>query len=375
MKIIHIINSLDVGGAEQMLKRLLVSDLAAHSNTMVISLINIGQIGKELRNLGFSVYSLNTHRIWHIPFTLFKLIKLLYKNNPDIVQTWLYHSDFLGGIAAKLVGVKSIIWGIRSTELRKKAYHTKLIRRLCAVLSYVIPSRIICVAHASKQKHISLGYCAKKMSVIHNGFDFSVLHSAYSERQNLRLKHGINDSHLVIGCLGRFSPVKGHDMFVSAMKSLAQDFPNARFLMIGRDLDFFNAQLVKWINATGVAERFILLGERNDVAVCLSAMDIFCLPSRSEGFPNALAEAMAMGLPCVATNVGDAAILLGKTGVLVNKENLVALTTELIAMLRLPPEARKEMGNRSSERVRSLFSIHKALLEFNAVYMECIKCL
>ncbi len=373
MRILHIITSLHTGGAELMLKRLIESfqndDNYQH---YVISLTTIGSVGKELQKLGVDVYAFELNYSLNLPLQLIRLIKKISSLHPDIVQTWMYHADLLGGLAAYLTGYRRIIWGIRVTDIHSSSIITLWIRKLCALLSTLIPCKIICVAETALQSHIEKGYDADRMIVIQNGLNFSYLASSPDQRKILRLQCGFSNNTLVIGCLGRFDPIKDHHNFVSAARIITEQYPNVYFLMVGRDLTPDNTILKKWIYKTGHNDRFVLLGQRNDVAVCLSAMDIFCLPSCIEGFPNALSEAMAMGLPCISTDVGDAGIMLGGTGVIVPKKNSKALADALLQVIALSNEQRNQMGRYAKERVMSEYSIENARARFESVYQEVI---
>jgi glycosyltransferase involved in cell wall biosynthesis len=171
-----------------------------------------------------------------------------------------------------------------------------------------------------------------------------------------------------VGSLGRSHADKDQENFVCSAALLAPQYPQLRFLMVGRDLDWDNTQLVGWIVSTGFKDRFVLLGERTDVPQCLVAMDIFCLHSRTEGFPNVLAEAMAMGLPCVTTNVGDAAMLLADAGVVVPKGNAVALAQGVEKLLALEQGALHKLGMQAKGRVEAEFSMKRAREQFEDIY-------
>ncbi|MEQ1530068.1 MAG: glycosyltransferase, partial [Methylococcales bacterium] len=220
--------------------------------------------------------------------------------------------------------------------------------------------------------HIAVGYAASKMMVVPNGYNFSWLKASLDERQTLRKKCGFNLDDVVLGSLGRFHPVKDQQNFVLAAGLLAKKFPLLKFLMVGRGLDWDNAQLVNWIDSTGYRERFVLLGERKDVPQCFSAMDIFCLHSRTEGFPNVLAEAMAMGLPCVATDVGDAAILLADTGVMVPKHDSAGLVQGVMQLLMLSQDERHVLGIRAKASVEGRYSMTIARENFEEVYRKIL---
>jgi glycosyltransferase involved in cell wall biosynthesis len=374
MKIFHIIIGLNVGGAEMMLKRLIESQLAntSHDQT-VISLTDMGALGAELRAMGVSVHSLGMRSAVHIPHVFYRLVSLIRAARPDIVQTWMYHADLLGGLAARFVGIRHVIWGVRTTDIRAGgSFTTLIIRWLCARLASYVPSRIVCVAEASRRVHVEIGYDAKKMVVVPNGYDFSKFKVSPDERNHLREEFGILWKDMVVGSIGRFDAVKDHKTFVRAAGLLVAQYPALRFLMIGRGLDWDNIQLVDWIAQTGCREHFILLGERKDIPQCLATMDVYCLHSRTEGFPNVLAEAMAMGLPCVTTNVGDAAILLGETGVVVSQGTSQLLAQGLTQLLDLSKQELHMLGVKARARVEAEYSIDKARHRFEDVYRQVL---
>ncbi|MEI6146600.1 MAG: glycosyltransferase [Methylococcales bacterium] len=374
MKVLHIIVCLNVGGAETMLKRLIESDPRSFLNTAVVSLTSLGVIGESLLNQGIRVHTLNISPLgFNIPLALWRLVKLIRQYQPKIIQTWMYHADLFGGLAAHLAGNNNVIWGIRRTSLSlSDSARTVLIMKICALLSHWIPKKIICVAEAARQAHIAAGYEATRMIVIPNGFDFSQFSVTQKERASLRLACHFLESELIIGCVGRFHADKGQDDFVKAAAIVVQQYPTVKFILVGRGCDVNNAQLMNRLNENNLQDRFILLGERRDIPVCLAAMDIFCMPSRTEGFPNGLGEAMSMGLPCVATNVGDTAVLAGDTAILVPAHNQQALIQGLFEIITLTEKQRQQMGHRAKERVISEFSMEKAQERFESVYQELI---
>jgi len=258
LKILHIIVALDIGGAETVLKRLIESDPVSIPNTILVSLTSLGAIGESLRNQGVTVHTLKLSRSgFNIPAVMWQLVKLIRQYQPDIVQTWMYHADLLGGLAARLAGYKNIIWGIRHTTLSlKDSTRTVFIMKICAVLSHWIPKKIVCVAEAAKQVHSVAGYDVKRMVVIPNGFDFSKLTATQEQGIALRLACHFSENELVIGCVGRFHPDKGQNNFINAAVIIAQHYPMAKFLLVGRNCDVNNAQLMKWLNDNSLKEHF-----------------------------------------------------------------------------------------------------------------------
>lgn len=375
MKIQHVIIGLNVGGAELMLMRLVASHIDnPNYHHTVVSLSDVGPVGQQLRELGIEVVALGLNSIFQLPSVFFRLFKLIRCQRPDIVQTWMYHADLLGGLAARLAGNRHVVWGVRTTDVRAGGSNvTAMVRRMCAWLSHSIPHTIVCAAEASRQVHVALGYDAERMKVVPNGFDMSQLVATAEQRQNLRAQFGFQEKELVVGSLGRFNPVKDQESFVRAAGILAQLYPNVRFMMVGRNLNANNTKLIRWITETGHDDRFVLLDERSDVPVCLSAMDMFCLHSRTEGFPNVLGEAMAMGLACVATDVGDAALLLGDSGVVVPKQEPAALAKGLEELLTLTPAERASLGQKARQRIHDEYTMLRTREHYEAIYSEVLK--
>lgn len=365
--ILHVITGLAVGGAEMALYRLILASRDSEYTHTVIALTPEGGMRPRFVESGIKVIVLDVR---HAPLSqIWRLYRLVRALRPDIVQTWLYHADFLGGLAARLAGIRNVIWGLRTTDVDGGcARATSLVRQLCASLSSRVPHTIVCVAEAARRSHSLIGYDAARMVVVGNGYDLSVLRASQAERNRLRAQCGFGADDIVLGTLGRFNLDKDHANFVEAAGRLARQHDRLRFLMVGKDLDAGNAELRRWIDDTGYADRFVLLGERADAPVCLSAMDIFCLSSRTEAFPNAVGEAMAMGLPCVATDVGDVAVLMADTGVLVPKANPDALAQGVAQLLALGPEYRKHMGDRARERIRATYTMTCVRQQFERIY-------
>jgi glycosyltransferase involved in cell wall biosynthesis len=372
-RVLHVITGLAVGGAEMALYRLIVNSRGSIYTHAVVALTADGAMRQRFREAGveLDVFDFKSAPISHF----FRLILLIRKIRPDIVQTWMYHADLLGGLAAFLAGARNVIWGVHSTNLvgSGRSGTTRIARRLCAWLSGMVPRAIVCVAETSKRAHAEIGYDAGRMVVVPNGFELSQLVASAEQRSLLRAQCGIGEGEVVIGSLGRFNPVKDPHNFVRAAAMLASRYPHVRFLMVGRGLDSGNAELAAWLADTGYRDRFVLLGERSDVPVCLAAMDIFCLHSRTEAFPLVVGEAMAMGLPCVVTNVGDAALIVADSGEVVAKENPISLAQGLARLLDMAPEQRLQMGQKAKARIRAEFTIERSRRHFESIYQRVIR--
>lgn len=365
MRFMHVITGLSIGGAEQAMFRLLCH--MEEKELMVVSLTTKGVLGKSLEANGFQVEALGMN-FYNFPIVFYKLYRLMKRHRPSIVQTWLYHSDLIGGLAAKVSGIRNIVWNIRSTDLRRGSFVTMLVRKFCAYLSFYIPIKIIVVAHRSKARHVQIGFDSSKIEVISNGFDVKDYEFSHADISSFRKSLGIRDGEIVVGCVGRFSQVKGQDIFVKAACNIVEKFPDTKFLMVGRGIEVTNIDLMTMFDDINHLSNFIMLGERSDIKLCLSSMDIFCLPSRSEGFPNALGEAMLAGVPCVSTNVGDAAIMGGVDIPYAIPDNIDDLTEKLTFMIRKSEKERSELGKRLKLRIIENFSIQKMVARYKDIY-------
>jgi|TARA_R100001143_G_C3360873_1_gene135503 glycosyltransferase involved in cell wall biosynthesis len=371
MNITHVIIGLNIGGAELMLARLIETQrrTAPRLRHRVISLTSLGEIGQQLQAQGIEVTALGMSSAIRGPATLWQLTRLLRQERPDMVQTWMYHADLIGGIAAWMAGIRAIIWGIRTTDITKGGSRvTRAIRWLCARLSRHIPMRIVCAADVSLRKHSDVGYDSARMLVIPNGIAIERMTATPEAVVALRREYGLTPSNRVVGMVGRFNTVKGQEDFVASTRRIASACPEARFMMVGLGCDLQNPQFKVLITQSAAADRFVLMGKRTDVPVCLAAMDVFVLPSRTEGFPNVLAEAMAMARPCVATDVGDARKVLGDSGFVVPPEKPDALANAVLAMLNASDEMRAAYGASAQHRVETEYTMVRSAQGFEALY-------
>ena len=366
-KIVHIIIGLNVGGAELMLKRLVLNSQAkGEFKHEVVSLTDLGVIGADLKKAGIPVYTLNMKSVFSILQVYFSLNKLLMQLKPDVVQTWMYHADFIGGLAAKHVGVKNIIWGIRTTDVSQGASRlTVVLRNLCAKLSYQIPSKIICAAHAAKDLHEKIGYDAAKMVVIPNGFELDKLMATEDDRRLLRKELGLSDTDIVIGSVGRFNEVKNQKLFVEIAADLIKKNPHLKFMIVGRDNDESNQILMGWLQDYNLANSFRLLGQRSDIPKCLKVFDIFLLHSKTEGFPNVLGEAMAIGTIAVSTNVGDVSYLIEEKFIGTNKKEIEEIIVDIINN-KIDIEKSKL---RNKKIITNIYDMEKIVLNFESYYL------
>lgn len=371
MKIAHIIIGLNVGGAELMLQRLVLnSSQKEHFEHCVISLTDLGIIGPKLQEQGINIYSLGMTSLSNLPLTIFRLRGLLKKINPDVVQTWMYHADLLGGIAAKSIGVKNIIWGIRTTDVAKSASKkTVYLSELCARVSHVIPTKIVCVAEKSKEYHVDIGYDETKFKVIPNGFDLSRFYLDSKKRQTLRNELSISEKELVIGHLGRFNTVKNHVNFIKACFLLFDKGYRFKAIMAGRDVTFENNEIASLFKTNDYKQMFSLLGEITDTPSFYCSADVFCLCSYSEGFPNVLGEAMACENVCLSTDAGDAYEIMSPHGIHIKSTSFVDIADAIESEILLAHRSQlKEIGRNNRKKIKDHYSIESVIEQFESLY-------
>lgn len=369
--ILHVITDLGGrGGAETVLYRYLINANAySHQRHIVVALRDRGYLGDKLVEAGVPVHALGMGGALRRPWAFLQLVMLMRRIRPDVVQTWLYHADLLGGLAAQFCGRPPVIWGVHTVHLDQSANPiTKIVRRLCAWTSAWLPSTILCVARAAAESHAAIGYDRGRMQIVPNGFELPDIKTLKIESKALRTSLGFEEHHQVIGCIGRFHPDKDYPTFLRAASLLKERQPDVRFLLIGKNLSTSNTALKEMVGEAGLQDYVVLLGERSDITTCLLAMDVFCLPSKTEAFPLVLGEAMAAGRPAVTTNVGDAAILIGDTGFVVPAKDPEKLCDGLQRMLQLSTDDRRVLGVAARNRIEMEFSMHAMVGRIQDLY-------
>lgn len=374
VKILHVITGLNTGGAEMMLYSLL-SHIDRHRFfPRVICLNGVGQVGERIRALDIPVWSPSSTDRRLTPLGWLYILRDIRKDRPDILQTWLYHADLFGGLAGRLAGIRRIVWSVHGSGLDRASTKTTTIAvaRLCAMLSGRIPVRIVFCAEESLRLHLQFGYCTRNTSLIPNGFDIEKFRADPEARRSVRVNFGIPANAPVIGMVARYAPEKDHATFIKAAAILLDRFPQARFLLIGDGVDWENNELRRAIEKAGIAKNTILTGVRPDIPRLLAAMDVLGSSSYREAFPMAIGEAMATSVPCVVTNVGDCALMVGDTGLAVPPSSPQALAQGWESILTMNAVDRKELGTASRRRVEQNFSIAKVTRKYEALYDELV---
>lgn len=335
MKIMHIITGLNNGGAEGVLYRLVTND--KKNKHIIISMMDSGKYGPFLTEQGFEVHCLNMNSGKVSPKSILKLYKYIKDNRPDVVQTWMYHADLIGGLVAKSLGVRKVFWNLRHSNFDSN--HTKSstikIAKLNAKMSKVLPNKIICCAEGAVEAHTDLGYEKDKIVVIGNGYDLNTFKIDNDARKIIRNELDIGKKP-VLGMVGRYDPQKNHKGLIEALGVVKKEGYNFDLILVGRDLNRDNKILLKAIREHDLFEEVHLLDQRNDIPSVMNALDIHVLSSSyGEGFPNVIAEAMACGTPCIATDIGDSKIIVNEYGSIVEPNNTKELSSAIMSNLDL----------------------------------------
>ena len=370
MKILHITASLGDGGAEAVLYRLITHDVSNRHE--VVSLTDLGKYGSLLNDYGVSVIEIGMKSGLRDFLLIPRLFLAVYKSNADVIQTWLYHADLLGGFLGLLVR-KPVVWGVHNSSPNPGRLSRKTIcaSQLSARFSRFLPSCIVVCASSSARLHVAIGYDRERVAVIPNGYNLDHFVPDALARHLIRARWGLSEGIPVIGLVARFDPSKDHLNFLQALSILINLGLDFKAILVGTNVNNDNTILVEQMEKLGLSSTCLLLGPQRDISAIMNAIDVHALSSCTEAFPNVLSEAMACGTPCVTTDVGDAAQIVGKTGWVVPPGDSVALATALHEALTTRSDRDAWFVRQADCRARILecFSIKKMVSSYNTVWV------
>lgn len=339
----------------------------------VISLRDIGPIGEQIiRDCDIEVVSLGMKPGFPDIKKLFELINILKNDNPDIIQSWMYHSNLIAFIASKIAGIKHLVWGIHHSDLKKENNKTStlLIAKICKLFSH-FTSKIVCCSIASYHAHKNIGYSKDKLVIIPNGFEMLKYKADKRIGEKFLENLDIDNKHdFIIGTVGRWDVLKDYPNLIDAINIVVnkKNIRGFKVLMCGHSLDENNKELVQLISEKGLEKYFKLLGRRNDISDLMTALDLFVLSSKGEGFPNVLGEAMASQTPCITTDVGDSASIVGETGLVVPPSDSVALADAISEYLSFSIEERDQRGLAARKRIEETYKIETIVNKYEELY-------
>lgn len=366
LKLLQIITDLDIGGTEKMLAELIDGLDKRNYSTSVCSIKTFGPVAKELHSIkNLKAFSLNTRFKFDIR-ALFKLYLMLKRTKPDIVQTYLYFDNILGGIVAKLAGVKHIIMGYRAAN----PYEPRLRAVMENFFMKSVADHVVSNSYAGKNILVQRGVPPEKIHVIHNAKHLkNFMNVTMSNETKARL--GISAKDKVVTIVAKLREQKGHVYFLRAIKQIIHKYKDFAVLIVGDGP--LKASLEAYAKKLGIATHIRFLGDREDVNEILALTDIFVMPSLWEGFSGAIIEAMAMKLPVIATDVGDTKYLVkdGVTGYLVRPKDWQALAEKTIGLLN-HVSLSMAFGRNGYSHVKKFLKREKMVRSYEGVYGHCV---
>lgn len=358
MRILHIITSLNSGGAENVLFKIVTND--TENEHFVISLRFDEFYFKKFRTANIDVKVVFKSTFFSL-FGVYKLFRLIKDCRPDLIQTWMFHSNLLGGLIGRIAGVKKIFWSIRGPYNKELyGFSTKLIIYLCYLVTNIIPKKVIYNSYYSMNSFNSNFKISKKNIVIHNGFTI----------ENNQHNYKFQDT-FYLGMAARYDSFKDHKNLIDALQLCMQKITNFHCLLAGKEINYENNELVEYINTRGLNKKITLLDEQSSINDFMQKLDVFILSSIDESFPNVVGEAMANEIPCIATNVGDTALLIGNTGWIVNKSNPIELSNAIVNSYKIWNSNEGIWLDKKKacfSRVSKKFSFDKMLKEFQEAW-------
>ncbi len=371
IRITHVITGLSTGGAENVLSQLVSRMDRETFENSVVSLVDFGPVARTIAEAEIPVSTAGFPKTGFRIGPIIRLVREVRRSAPHIVQTWMYHGDLIGGIAARVFTGVPVIWNLRQSNfdpvISKKS--TVGVAKLCARLSKTLPSAIVCGSNAAYDCHIRFGYSPDQMVVLPNGFDTERFKPDPQCRAVLQKELGLEDDDFIVGLVARFDPQKDHTTFLAAAARLSEQMPNAKFVLCGERIDQDNGDLRTLIDGHDLGGRVHPLGLRSGMEDFFPALDVLALSSAyGEGAPNVLGEAMSCGVPCVTTDVGDSASIVGQCGEVVSNRDPEALAAALRRMAEMPEADRRRMGAEARSRIVEVYPIDLVVERYAALY-------
>jgi glycosyltransferase involved in cell wall biosynthesis len=356
MKIVFLVRSLNYGGVERQLVIMAKGMDKTRFEPVVLCFYGGGALQAEIAQAGIRVISLDKHDRWDVIGFLWRLSRKIAELKPDVLHGYLPVPNFLAALLKLVHPSMRVVLGVRTSgkELGNYDWTFRLsfwLERLFARLADLV----IVNSQAGKTAYLKKGFPPEKIVVISNGIDTEVFHPEAVLRRALRAEWGVAETALLVGIIGRLDPMKGHSVFLKAAAAL--DRSDMRFVVVGDGPQAYRQRLVDLGNSLGLGKRLVWAASRRDVTPVYNALDICCSASLfGEGFPNVVGEAMACGIPCVVTAIGDSDWVAGNTGIAVAPNDCNALSEAIARLSGLSREERSNLGQQARQRVVENFS-------------------
>ncbi len=369
LPIVHVISGLRWGGAEMMLLKLVSRMDRGRFENSVVSLTGGGALKPRFESAGIRVHELSMENGWRTVSSVSRLLTLLRRSRPAILQGWMYHANLVSLVVGGILGIPIVAWNIRCSRMETRHYSAvsgAMFRGLGFLARY--PDLVIFNSKAGEIDHRMQNYRPRRWTVIGNGFDSEEFKPEPSSRAALRQSLGLASDACLVGMVARFDPMKDYGNLLRAARRVVLDRPYPHFVLVGENVDWANEILGAEIRSLQLERHVHLLGLRQDIPFLLQALDLLVLSSVGEGFPNVVGEAMMSGIPCVATDVGDCRDLLGDCGRVVPCRDPEALSEAILSILCLTPGERLDLGKRARDRITEDYSIQRIVQEYEVTY-------
>lgn len=374
VRVLHVITELGIGGAEQMLVKLLRTCDRRRFEVAVVVLMPGGALIEDIRALGFEVWDLGMTRGRSDPRAFLRMLGHLRRFRPQVLQAWLYHAELLSTLALLLLPDlrTRLFWNIRGSLL-DPAQRSRGQRLICWLLARLSrrPEAVIVNSQAGRDYHESLGYRPRRWLYLPNGFDTQRFTPDAGRRSAMRRELALPHDAFVIGHVARWDPLKDHPTMFEALARHFAECPDSVCIFVGLDMNADNPALDARFRPGGrFADRIRLLDQRRDVERLYAAFDLFVSSSWSEGFPNVIGEAMASALPVVATDAGESRALVDDCGRVVPVRDPGQLAAALTAMAAQNAEHRQDQGRSARHRIVEHFGLDAVSRRFWSLYGE-----
>ena len=375
IRLFLLIRSLNVGGAERQLIELVKG---LDKNIFIITVgvfYHEGPLIEEIKDIhGINVISLNKRGRWDIIRFVFRFIKLLKTLQPDILYSFLPDANLVGLISGKIARVKQIVWGVRASNMDISRYDwlAGISLRLSSFLAR-FPDAIIANSYVGRSFHESIGYSNKRFYVIHNGINAERFKPDRNAGTRVRAEWGIDKKTVLIGIVARMDPMKDHPTFLKAAQNFIQRHNDVCFVCVGDGLVDYKEKLYLLSEELGLRDFVIWAGLRSDMPAMYNALDIVTSTSSfGEGFPNVVGEAMACGVPCVVADVGDSAIIVGETGIVVPPKDTQALADGWRSMLRRLNDKSYSIKEMARARIVSCYNSEIFIQKTSRIFLSLL---
>ncbi len=360
--ILFLARSLDRGGAERQLV-VLVKGLVRNGHAVSIALFYGGALYEaELADAGVRIIHLNKAGRWDIFPFLLRLVHFVSEQRPAVLHSYLGLPNIVAIALKPIFRETRIVWGVRASNMDLS--HYDLLTRLAYALECRLSRFADCIisnSHAGKCYAVNHGFPESNITVIANGIDTHFFQYDPIGRRQVRAEWEVGDNKVLIGLVARLDPMKGHTTFLDAASSVARERNDVHFVCVGDGPSSYVRALKHQSTERGLANRLIWASARDDMPSVYSALDISTSSSWGEGFSNTIAEAMACGVPCVATDVGDSAQIVGGLTTVVPPQDSSALARVIRHLVYLQQDERKALGASCRARIVSEFGIERLI--------------